>query len=171
MFGIIPDRRSQQALALVKEAKTVTLQINPFKKTGGPFAPSSFQYQLSASAGSITYSISGIPNWLTPSSTSGSVSTGTAVTFTVNANANSLAPGTYGPTTITFANSDSNLGTLTLTATLTVNPQVLQVTPTTNIAASGTEGGPFSPSSFSFRGVGGGENCGRTTRHPVAGRG
>ena len=38
---------------------------------GGPFAPSSFQYQLSATVGSINYSISGVPNWLTPSSTSG----------------------------------------------------------------------------------------------------
>src|SRR5271155_5062694 len=35
-------------------------------------------------------------------------------------------------------------------ATLTVNPPALQVTPTTNIAASGTQGGPFSPSSFSY---------------------
>jgi hypothetical protein len=68
---------------------------------GGPFTPSSFQYQLSASAGSIVYSISGLPNWLTASSTSGTASTGTNVTFTVNANANSLAVGTYGPTTIT----------------------------------------------------------------------
>jgi hypothetical protein len=109
---------------------------------GGPFAPSSFQYQLSASAGSINYSISGLPNWLTASATSGTASTGTAVKFTVNANASGLAVGTYGPTTITFTNSDSNLGTQTLTATLTVNPPALQVTPTTNIAASGTQGGP-----------------------------
>jgi hypothetical protein len=69
-----------------------TLQVSPDTNMvaagnpGGPFAPSSFQYQLSASVGSVNYSISGVPNWLTPSSTSGSVSTGTAVTFTVNAN-------------------------------------------------------------------------------------
>jgi hypothetical protein len=54
---------------------------------GGPFGPSSFQYQLSATVGSINYSISGLPNWLTPSSTSGTASTGTTVTFTVNADA------------------------------------------------------------------------------------
>jgi hypothetical protein len=117
---------------------------------GGPFAPSSFQYQLSATAGSIDYSISGLPNWLTASSTSGTASTGTIVTFTVNANANGLAAGTYGPTTITFTNSDTGYGTTTVTATLTVNPPALQVTPATNIAASGTQGGPFSPSSFSY---------------------
>jgi hypothetical protein len=72
------------------------------------------------------------------------------VTFTVNANANSLAVGTYGPTAITFTNSDTGQGTQTRTATLTVNPLPLQVTPATNIAASGTQGGPFSPSSFSY---------------------
>jgi Divergent InlB B-repeat domain len=118
---------------------------------GGPFTPSSFQYQLSATLGSIDYSISGYPNWLTPSSTSGTVSTGTTVTFTVNAMANSLAVGTHGPTTITFTNSDSGQGTQTRTATLTVNPPSLQATPTTNIAASGTQGGPFSPSSFQYK--------------------
>jgi hypothetical protein len=117
---------------------------------GGPFVPSSFQYQLSATAGSIDYSVSGLPNWLTASSTSGTVFGPTTVTFTVNANASGLAPGTYGPTTITFTNSDSNVGTQTRTATLTVNAPALQVTPTTNIAASGTQGGPFSPSSFSY---------------------
>jgi hypothetical protein len=72
------------------------------------------------------------------------------VTFTVNANANSLAPGTYGPTTITFANLDTGQGTTTVTATLTVNPPALQVSPATNFVASGTQGGPFSPSSLSY---------------------
>jgi Viral BACON domain len=118
---------------------------------GGPFTPSSFQYQLSASVGSINYSISGYPNWLTPSSTSGTASTtGTTVTFTVNVDANSLAVGTYGPITITFTNSDTGQGTQTRNATLTVNPPGLQVTPATNIVASGTQGRPFSPTSFRY---------------------
>ena len=130
----------------VTPATNIAAAGNP----GGPFAPSSFQYQLSATVGSINYSISGVPNWLTPSSTSGTASTGTTVTFTVNANANSLAVGTYGPTTITFTNSDTGQGTQTRTATLTVNPPALQVAPTTGIAASGTHGGPFSPSSFRY---------------------
>jgi hypothetical protein len=72
------------------------------------------------------------------------------VTFTVNATASSLAAGTYGPITITFTNSDTGVGTQTRTATLTINAPALQVTPATNIAASGTQGGPFSPSSFSY---------------------
>jgi hypothetical protein len=73
------------------------------------------------------------------------------VTFTVNANANSLAVGTYGPITITFTNSDTGQGTQSRTATLTVNPPALLVAPTTDIAASGTHGGPFSPSSFTYK--------------------
>jgi hypothetical protein len=129
---------------------TPTTNIVAAGNAGGPFAPSSFQYQLSASAGSINFSISGVPNWLTPSSTSGTASTGTTVTFTVNANANSLGVGTYGPTTITFNSSVTGQGTTTVTATLTVNPPALVVAPTTGITASGTQGGPFSPSSFSY---------------------
>jgi hypothetical protein len=72
------------------------------------------------------------------------------VTFTVNANANGLAPSTYGPTTITFANTNTGQGTQTRTATLTVNPPALQVTPASGSTASGTHGGPFSPSSFRY---------------------
>jgi hypothetical protein len=68
----------------------------------------------------------------------------------VNANANSLAVGTYGPTTITFANSDTGYGTTTATATLTVDPPGLQVTPATNVVASRTQGRPLSPSSFHY---------------------
>jgi hypothetical protein len=99
----------------------------------------------------VNYSISGVPSWLSPSSTSGNVSSpGTVVTFTVNATADSLAPGNYGPTTMTFTNSDTGQGTQTRTATLTVNPPALQVTPATGDTASGTHGGPFSPSSFTY---------------------
>jgi hypothetical protein len=118
---------------------------------GGPFSPASFSYTIRASSGSVNYSISGVPSWLTPSVTSGATSTaGTPISFTVNANANSLGFGTYGPTNITFTSSDTGQGTQTRTATLAVNAPVLQVTPTANIAASGTQGGPLSPSSFSY---------------------
>jgi Viral BACON domain len=130
---------------------TPTTNIVTAGNPGGPFTPSSFQYQLSATVGSIDYSISGYPNWLTPSSTSGTASTGTTVTFTVNATANSLAVSTYGPTTITFANSDTGQGTTTMMATLIVNAPSLLVTPTTSVTASGIHGGPFSPKSFQYK--------------------
>ena len=106
-------------------------------------------YTLTANLGTVNYSISGIPNWLTPTSTSGTASTGTTVTFTVNAQANGLGVGT-NTATITFANSDPGQGTQNRTATLPVNPPGLQVTPAGGIAATGTHGGPFSPSSFRY---------------------
>jgi lipocalin len=110
---------------------------------GGPFAPSSFQYQLSATTtGSFNYSISGIPNWLTPSSTSGTVSTtGMALTFTVNVNANTLPVGTYGPTTTTFANSDTGQATTTITATLTINPRRCRSPPRPTLSLRGSRAG------------------------------
>jgi hypothetical protein len=95
------------------------------------------------------YAISGVPSWLTASATSGTVSSGTTVTFTVNASAKTLAANTYNAT-ITFADTDTGQGTQTRTATLAVSPPALQVSPATGIAASGTQGSPFSPSSFSY---------------------
>jgi Divergent InlB B-repeat domain len=146
-------------LAGQSSSSTPTLQIAASSgivasgTQGGPFSPSTFSYTLSATSGSVNYSISGVPIWLTASATSGTVSTtGTPVTFTINANANSLAAGTYSGT-ITFTNTVTGQGTQTRSASLTVNPSTgpaLQVSTATNISASGTQGGPFSPSSFSY---------------------
>ena len=147
------------------QSRTATLTVNPpaiqvspstdiasSGTHGGTFSPSSFRYMLSAAKGSLSYSITNVPNWLTPSSTSGTASSsGTTVTFTVNSNANSLAPNTYIHS-INFNNTTNGQGNTTRVATLTVNaPPLLQVTPTTNIVASGTRGGPFSPSSFQYQ--------------------
>ncbi len=123
---------------------------------GGPFAPASFQYQLSASSGTIGYSIGGLPSWLTASSTSGTLPTApTTVTFTVNASANNLAAGTYGPAAISFTNTTTGQGNTSRNATLTVNgpaaAPVLVVSPGTDIGSSGQQGGPFSPSSFQYQ--------------------
>ena len=80
--------------------------------------------------------------------TSGTASTtATNVTFTMNSNANSLAASDSA--TITFTNIDTGQGSQTRMATLTVNPPGLQVS-AKNIAASGQQGGPFSPTSFSY---------------------
>ena len=105
---------------------------------GGPFTPASFQYQLVSSGGDIGYSISGVPTWLTASSTSGTITISTAVTFTVNPNANSLAPGTYGPTTITFTNTTNGQGNTSLTATLVVNPMPPPVSLSVSETGSGS---------------------------------
>jgi FG-GAP-like repeat/Viral BACON domain len=144
---------------LLQVSGTPTLQVTPGTSVaaagsqGGPFSPSAFQYQLSATSGSVNFSISGMPSWLTVSATSGTVTTSpTTVTFTVNASANGLAAATYGPATVTFTNTTNGQGNTTRTATLTVNPpSALQVTPATTIAASGIQGGPFSPSAFQYQ--------------------
>ena len=136
-----------------------SLQVSPATdmaasgSQGGPFSPASFQYQLSASSGSIGFSITGVPSWLDASTTSGTLTTSaTSVTFTVNASANSLSPGSYGPVTITFTNTTNGQGNTTRSATLTVNAlPALQVSPATNMAASGNTGGPFSPASFQYQ--------------------
>ncbi len=108
-------------------AAAPTLQVSPATNMsssgnqGGPFSPLSFDYQLSASSGSVDYSISGLPAWLDASSTSGTVSTSpTTITFTVNANANGLSSGSYNAT-ISFANTTNGQGDQTRTAGLTVN--------------------------------------------------
>jgi len=146
------------------QTRTATLTVNPpllqvtpatniaaSGAQGGPFTPSFFSYTLSSASGSVNYSISGVP-WLTASPASGvATPTGTTVTFTVNPNANSLTPNTY-VSSINFTNTTNGQGNTTRVATLTVNaPPLLQVTPTTNMVASGTRGGPFTPSSFQYQ--------------------
>ncbi len=119
---------------------------------GGPFSPSSFSYTLSATTGSVGYSITNVPSWLTASATSGTVTTaGTTVTFTVNSSANGLGAGTYNAT-ISFNNTTNGQGNQTRSATLTVTqPSVMQVTPATDIAISGNQGGPYSPSAIYYQ--------------------
>jgi hypothetical protein len=113
---------------------------------GGPFSPTSFSYTLSAASGSVGYSISGVPTWLTASATSGTASSGTTVTFTINTNAKSLAANTYNAT-ITFTSGTGQ--SIQRTATLTVTPPALQVSGP-GITPSGQQGGPFSPTSFGY---------------------
>jgi virginiamycin B lyase len=86
---------------------------------GGQFSPTSFDYQISTTAGNANFSISGIPSWLNASFTSGIATTSpTTVTFSLVI-ASNLNPGTYNAT-ISFTNTDTGLGNATRTATLTV---------------------------------------------------
>jgi len=94
---------------------------------GGPFNPNYVRYTLSASSGTVNWSLSGLPDWLTPSATSGTVNTsGTQVYLTINTNVNSKAVGTYGPTTVTFTNTTNNQGTTTRTVKLVVSPNACE---------------------------------------------
>src|SRR6516225_8554392 len=91
---------------------------------GGPFSPSLIEYRVSASTGTVSYSIR-TPSWLTTSSTAGATDTkGVTITLTVNASASSLRPGTYGPG-VAFTNVSNGRGTSTRSAKLTVQGSLL----------------------------------------------
>jgi hypothetical protein len=86
---------------------------------GGPFSPSLIEYRISASTGTVSYSIR-TPSWLTASSTVGVADTkGVTITLTVNASASSLRPGTYGPG-VAFTNVSNGHGSATRPARLIV---------------------------------------------------
>src|SRR5262245_18777727 len=64
---------------------------------GGPFSPQVVQYRVSASTGTVSYSIR-TPSWLTASSSSGTADAdGVTITLSVNAEALRLSPVGYGP--------------------------------------------------------------------------
>src|SRR5262249_23791602 len=87
---------------------------------GGAFSPGSFNYSLTASVGSLAYSISGLPSWLSVSSSSaGATTSPQVVTFTVSSAANSLPPGVYNGA-VTFKNTTNDQGTQTRQVSLTV---------------------------------------------------
>ena len=76
---------------------------------GGPFSPSLIEYRISASTGTVSYSIR-TPSWLTASPAQGVTDTsGATIAFKVSASASTLRPGTYGPF-IVFANVSSGRG-------------------------------------------------------------
>jgi hypothetical protein len=109
---------------------TSSLQVTgPANITGsgtqsGPFSPAVRQYQLSASTGSLSYTISA-PNWLNVSPSAGTVTTTPiTVTFSWSNNAINLANGIYAGN-VNFTNTTNGQGNTSLNATLTVNPLVV----------------------------------------------
>lgn len=91
---------------------------------GGPFSPSAMEYRLSASTGTVSYSIR-TPSWLTVSPTAGATDTkGVTITLTVNASASRLSPGTYGPG-VAFTNVSNGRGSITRPAKLIVRGPAL----------------------------------------------
>ena len=91
---------------------------------GGPFSPSLLEYRLSASGGTVRYSIR-TPSWLTASSTFGTTDTsGVTITLTVNASAFTLPPGAYGPG-VAFTNVSNGRGSATRQARLIVQGRSL----------------------------------------------
>jgi Divergent InlB B-repeat domain len=100
---------------------------------------SSFRYSLSATFGSVSYSVANVPSWLTVSSKSGTVATSAkTISFTVNSSAKNLMPNTYTGS-INF--TTSNQGNTSRLATLTVNPKQYTITVRASPSADGTVSG------------------------------
>ena len=120
---------------------------------GGPFTPSSKVYTLQNTGGSsINWTASKLQTWTTLSSTSGTLGAGasTTVTVSINSGANSLTPGSYSDT-VSFTNTTNGNGNTTRSVSLTVIPLgTLSVTPADGLTSSGTQGGPFTPSSKNY---------------------
>jgi hypothetical protein len=132
---------------------TPSTDISSSGVQGGPFSPTSFSYSLSSSFGSVNYAISNVPSWLNVSSASGTVTTTpTTITFTVNSTVANATPASTTTSAISFTNTSNSAGNQTRNATLTVTarPSILQVSPASGMAASGTQGGSFTPASFQY---------------------
>jgi Domain of unknown function (DUF1929)/Divergent InlB B-repeat domain len=136
---IVPVPQSLQSLPdLIVSYSSATVASGT---QGGPFSPSSFSYTLSATSGSVNYSITNVPNWLTASSTSGAVTTtAKSITFKIDSRADKLPPGT-SITSINFNNTTNDAGNTAITAMLTVNPKQFTITVSASPKADGTVSG------------------------------
>ncbi|HLP58063.1 MAG TPA: FG-GAP-like repeat-containing protein [Candidatus Deferrimicrobium sp.] len=133
-----------------------TLSVSPIDglsssgAIGGPFSPSTKTYTLSnIGNSSISWTASKTVNWLSLSSTSGTLAAGASITFkiNVNTNANTLAKGTYSDNVI-FKNVTNNLGNTSRSISLNVAAPTggyLSMTPADGLFSSGKVGGPFYP--------------------------
>jgi hypothetical protein len=107
--------RSPGASLLVTPLTVITFSGSP----GGPFSPSSFDFHVSASTGTVNYAVR-TPSWLTASSSRGTADTsGVTVTVTVNSTAHQLPPGSYGPGVV-FINATNGQGSTMRTVRLIV---------------------------------------------------
>jgi hypothetical protein len=136
--GVAPKLAEQSLPSLIVTPSSSSIEFSGPR--GGPFSPSQIEYRVSASSGSVGYSIR-TPSWLTASSSSGTTDTkGTTITLTVDANASSLSPGTYGPA-VGFTNVSNGRGSTSRLAKLTIQgqslpppaPQVERAAPTSKV--------------------------------------
>jgi hypothetical protein len=104
-----------------KPSLTVTpsSSVNMSGPQGGPFSPSSVQYHLNASTGTIKFAIAA-PFWLTADPRAGTVGVdGVTVTLSTNTQTSKLSPRTY-EAPVTFTNLSNGQGTTRRPAKLTV---------------------------------------------------
>lgn len=125
---------------------------------GGPFAPASQEYQLSnTGAAGFNWGVTETTDWLEVDVTFGHLdpAQSTSVNVNLTAAAQTLLPGIY-EATVTFINITAGTQ-YNRQVVLTVNGQVLEVTPAEDFEPAGEPGGPFAPSSktYTIRNIGG----------------
>lgn len=128
-------------------AVTPADQLNASGVVGGPFSPSSMDYQLTNTGdGALDWAASHSSAWLSLSAASGNLAAGESVGLTVslNATASDLAPGSYTDT-LSIINTTTGDGDTTRTVSLTVDPLPgeLALLSTVAFQTSGFTGGPF----------------------------
>ncbi len=129
---VVANGIQSNAMAVtVGNNSSASLQVSPSTNIVGsgtqfgPFAPPIFQYQLSASSGSVAYSITNLPSWLSVSAASGTVTTTpVTVTFSYNNNSINLLPGS-SVGNVNFNNTTNGQGNTTRGATLTVKSLIV----------------------------------------------
>jgi hypothetical protein len=154
------DGGTTRAVSLTVTPAEGSLSVTPageFASTGsegGPFTPASLAYTLENTGGTpIDWTATKTQSWTTLSSTSGTLASGATATVTVSidSGANALAAGTYNDA-VSFTNTTNGSGDTTRAVALTVTPPpgILSLTPAGGLASTGSEGGPFTPTSLAY---------------------
>jgi hypothetical protein len=144
---------------LTVNARPGTLAVAPLDGldangvVGGPFSPPAKDYLLqNTGATAFDWTAGASETWLSVSAASGTLEPGesTTVTISIGAAADSLAAGAYAGV-ISFTNVTNGRGSASRSVSLTVTtPGALTVSPAEGLAATGTVGGPFVPSSRDY---------------------
>jgi hypothetical protein len=154
------DGNASHAITLTVNPTPGELAVGPgndFAITGvegGPFTPGAQIYSLTNSGGSaFDWTVTTTASWLTISATQGTLAAGAAtnIVVAVNENADALVPSDYSDM-LDFANVTTGAGSTSRLVTLSIGatPGELAVLASTDLVASGTVGGPFSPSSTTY---------------------
>jgi hypothetical protein len=133
---------SDAAAAPLERRPSLTVSVNSITSIGpqgGPFSPASFQFQISASGGTVRYSVTA-PAWLTATPITGAADAGgVIINLTISSTAFRLPPGTYGPA-VSFTNVSNGQGSTTRTARLIVTPSSKSSVPAQRPSASQSGG-------------------------------
>ncbi len=161
-YDKVTENRPGQDYVGFASGQTAILVVAPagdFESSGdvgGPFAPASKTYTLSNEGNRpLSWTASATQEWVTLSSTGGTLAPGGSVTVAVSIDqdtAAALEAGSYDDT-ITFTNTTSGEGDTTRAVELTVtapSPPTLVVTPADGLTSNGPPGGPFDPESKAY---------------------